>query len=115
MRMSLPSPTTCSITRAPSARSMTARGNGASNGGGIVWLTTKVCTTPRRARDGAIGVDHDAGGATAAEADDGHGPGGVERAERAQERRGRPRVADGRVHARRRGRATSELARGGGA
>ena len=28
---------------------MTAIGSGATNGAGIVWLTTKVCTVPRRA------------------------------------------------------------------
>src|SRR2546429_4785944 len=39
----------------------------------------------RRAPHGAVGVDHDAGGATAAEADDGDGTGGVERAERSEE------------------------------
>ena len=36
--------------RAPSSRSRTSRGRGAWKGGGMVWLTTKVCTVPRRAR-----------------------------------------------------------------
>ena len=43
---------TCSIRRAPSSMSSTAIGNGATNGAGIVWFTTKVCTVPvRRDRD----------------------------------------------------------------
>src|SRR5262249_38387782 len=49
IRMSLPSPITCSLTRPPSTRSTTRSGNGPSNGGGIVLVTTTVCTTPRRA------------------------------------------------------------------
>ena len=40
---------TCSMSRAPSSMSSTAIGSGATNGAGIVWFTTKVCTG-RRAR-----------------------------------------------------------------
>ena len=36
--------------RAPSSRSTTTMGSGAWKGGGMVWLTTKVWTVPRRAR-----------------------------------------------------------------
>ena len=50
----------------------------------------------RRAADGAVGGDDDAGGASAAEADDGDGAGGVERGERAEERAAAPGVADAR-------------------
>src|SRR5437588_5748421 len=39
-----------SMTRAPSSRSTTTIGSGATNGAGIVWLTTNVCTVPWRAR-----------------------------------------------------------------
>ncbi len=39
----------CTMSRAPSSRSMTTSGKGAWKGGGMVWFTTKVCTRPRRA------------------------------------------------------------------
>src|SRR5437667_244929 len=99
--MSVPSPIACSIKRAPSSMSNTTIGNGATNGAGIVWLTTNVCTPPWRA--------------SAPGTDDRDGPRRVERGDTAEQRGGRTRVADRAVNRARRRDRRAHIARQHGA